>query len=560
MSDLTQFDNIYLNQSSRPGRLRFVQSGLGWKSATQANLQPFLLPQAEVVSAQWSRAAKGYECRILTKDRGVVQFDGFDLDDFDSLKSTIKHHFNIGLETKEHCIRGWNWGKSDFGRSELIFNISNRPAFEVSYGQVINSNLVGKNEVAVELGHENDIDIRGSSGVKDELVEMRFYVPGVITKEEPGDDSDGTEGKENEETEEQSAAQVFYDTLKDRADIGQVAGDTIVSFSDVMFLTPRGRYDIDMYPTSLRLRGKTYDYKIQYSAIQRLFLLPKPDELYNILVIQLDPPLRQGQTRYQFLVVQFLKEEEIEVEVNLEDDEFEQKYADKLKKKYDQPAHEVVAQVFRGLSGQKITVPGSFTSIHGQAGVKCSLKASEGYIYFLDKSFLFIPKPTLYMACSDVSYVTFSRVGGSVSSSRTFDLTVTLKNGTEHQFSSINREEQSQIEQHLKSKNIRVKNDLVEEQSMLAAALGDDSDDSDVDVAPRGDRGSASEDEESVDEDFVGEDSDDSDVAEEYDENHNSSGSGSDSEAGYDEEDVVEDEEYESEEKGPAKKKTKTKK
>jgi hypothetical protein len=45
-----------------------------------------------------------------------------------------------------------------------------------------------------------------------------------------------------------------------------------------------GRYDIDMFPTFLRLRGKTYDYKILYSSITRLFLL-SPDDLHVEMVV-----------------------------------------------------------------------------------------------------------------------------------------------------------------------------------------------------------------------------------------------------------------------------------
>jgi structure-specific recognition protein 1 len=83
--------------------------------------------------------------------------------------------------------------------------------------------------------------------------------------------------------------------------------------------TPRGRYDIDMYDTFLRLRGKTYDYKISYDQVVRLFLLPKPDDAHVLFVVGVDPPLRQGQTRYGFLVVQFTREEDMEVELNIEE-------------------------------------------------------------------------------------------------------------------------------------------------------------------------------------------------------------------------------------------------
>lgn len=35
--------------------------------------------------------------------------------------------------------------------------------------------------------------------------------------------------------------------------------------------------------------------------------------------VQLDPPIRQGQTRYPFLVMQFAKDEEIDAELNLDE-------------------------------------------------------------------------------------------------------------------------------------------------------------------------------------------------------------------------------------------------
>ncbi|KAK9460270.1 uncharacterized protein V1516DRAFT_676179 [Lipomyces oligophaga] len=534
MADMTQFDNIYFNQSAKSGRLRFANSGLGWKCASKSvTLPPFLLPQSEVISANWSRAAKGYECRVLTKDRGVVQFDGFDVDDFEKLKNTVKHHFDVVLESKQHSIRGWNWGKAEFERSEMVFQVSNRPAFEIPYAQVTNSNLVGKSEVALELNNDQEISVRGPSAVLDELVEMRFYIPGTVVKGEDEEDED--DGGDQSDVEDLNAAMAFYETIKDRADIGQVAGDSIVSFSDIRFLTPRGRYAIDMYASYLRLSGKTYDYKIQYDNIQKLFLLPMPDDMHNVFVIQLVSPLRQGQTRYPFLVVQFLREEELEVELNLSNEEFQEKYADKLKKSYDQAAHEVFGQILRGLSGRKITVPGSFTSMHGQAAVKCSLKANEGHLYLLDKSFLFIPKPSLLMLFADISFVTLSRVSSGISSSRTFDITVTMKAGQSHQFSNINREEQQTIEDFIKFRNLEMKNDLVEEQTYLESVMGADSDSDEA-----GARGSASDDEESVDEDFKA-DSDDSDVAEEYDENAAFSGSDEDS-AGNVEDDVDEDE------------------
>lgn len=103
--------------------------------------------------------------------------------------------------------------------------------------------------------------------------------------------------------------------------------------------------------------------------------------------------------------------------------------------------YQVVTKVFKGLSGKKVIQPSKdFSSHHQQAGVKCSIKANEGLLYFLDKSLMFVPKPATYIQLENVAVVTMSRVGGAVSASRTFDITVSLKGGLgEHQFSNINR-------------------------------------------------------------------------------------------------------------------------
>lgn len=108
------------------------------------------------------------------------------------------------------------------------------------------------------------------------MVEIRFHVPGTQSKVK-GSDA-GSQKSDDEEEEEVSAAQAFHETIKDRANIGQISGNMILSFEEVLVLTPRGRYDMDMFPDFLRLRGKTYDYKIAFTSIGRLFLLPKDDQ------------------------------------------------------------------------------------------------------------------------------------------------------------------------------------------------------------------------------------------------------------------------------------------
>lgn len=48
-----------------------------------------------------------------------------------------------------------------------------------------------------------------------------------------------------------------------------------------------------------------------------MFLLPHKDQRHMFLVLHINPPIRQGQTRYPFLVLEFAKDEFIEVEIAL---------------------------------------------------------------------------------------------------------------------------------------------------------------------------------------------------------------------------------------------------
>lgn len=48
-------------------------------------------------------------------------------------------------------------------------------------------------------------------------------------------------------------------------------------------------------------------------------MLPKPDDMHYVFVLGLDPPLRQGQTRYPYLCFQFEKDEEVECDLNMDE-------------------------------------------------------------------------------------------------------------------------------------------------------------------------------------------------------------------------------------------------
>jgi len=155
---------------------------------------------------------------------------------------------------------------------DLVFLVGNKPAFEIPLPSIANSNIAGKTEVSLEFIQPDKNPTKSAKNAPDELMELRMYIP-------------GTQQKDDEEGEEISSAQVFHDTIKEKADIGQVTGESIVIFHEVLVSTPRGRYDIHMFPNFLRLHGKTYDYKVPYNTISRMFLLPRADEQNVSLVV-----------------------------------------------------------------------------------------------------------------------------------------------------------------------------------------------------------------------------------------------------------------------------------
>jgi structure-specific recognition protein 1 len=120
---------------------------------------------------------------------------------------------------------------------------------------------------------------------------------------------------------------------------------------------------------------------------------------------------------------------------------------EKLEPHYEAPTYEIVSTLCKTLTQRKVTVPSDFKSQYDAAAFKCSMKANEGYLYPLEKCFLFIPKPPTFIPNQDIESVTFARIssaaagsrGFDAGGSRTFDIKFTMKSGLEYQFSSINR-------------------------------------------------------------------------------------------------------------------------
>jgi len=75
----------------------------------------------------------------------------------------------------------------------------------------------------------------------------------------------------------------------------------------------------------------------------------------------------------------------------------------------------------------RIIIPGDFksgTDDKSQA-ISCSVKVSEGFLYPLKTSMIFIQKPIIYIKLKDIKYVEFSRIGSTTGGTgRSFDFSI----------------------------------------------------------------------------------------------------------------------------------------
>ena len=186
--------------------------------------------------------------------------------------------------------RACGWVVRLFPTGQLLsFDIGDQPVFEIPLSNVSQC-TTGKNEVTLEFHQNDDAEVS--------LMEVRFYVPptqedGVDPVEVrppallsgPGQPVAGSLRLSDPRVPRQAFAQ----NVLSKADVIQATGDAICIFRELQCLTPRGRYDIRIYPTFLHLHGKTFDYKIPYTTVLRLFLLPHKDQRQMFFVVSRNP-------------------------------------------------------------------------------------------------------------------------------------------------------------------------------------------------------------------------------------------------------------------------------
>ncbi|GFT56354.1 FACT complex subunit SSRP1 [Nephila pilipes] len=495
-----------------PGRLKLTNQTIIFKNNKTGKVDQ--IQASEIESIKWHRLAAAHCLRIMLQSGNMYRFGGFSETDHEKLGKFFQANYEKELKNKEMCLKGWNWGTAKFQGSVLSFDVDKSTTFEVPLTNVSHCTSA-KNEVTLEFHQNDDVPVS--------LMELRFHIP-----TDPNNSVD--------------PVQAFVDNVLSKASIIQATGDAICTFKELQCLTPRGRYDIKVFPTFIQLHGKTFDYKIPLPTILRLFLLPHKDNRQMFFVLSLDPPIKQGQTRYQFLILLFSKEEEITVDLSLSEEDIKEKYEDKLQKEMSGPTFEVISRVMKAIVQRKITVPGSFKGHSGTQAITCSYRAGNGLLYPLERGVIYIHKPPVHIRFDEIACVNFARSGGST---RSFDFEIEIKTGMVHTFSSIEKEEYGRLFDFVNSKKLRIKNCNLGLSTKEKPAYKEDLVDSDEEDEPDAylqrvkaegrerEEGGGSTDEESSDESFAPEESG-SEVAEEYDSNPPTSSDSDDDEEGSD--------------------------
>lgn len=433
-----------------PGRLKFAEQNIIFKNSRTGKVEQ--INSSDVELANWQKFIDNWGVRLFLKNGTLHRFSGFKETEKEKIAKFFKSSYSLDMLEKELSVKGWNSGTAKFSGAVLSFDIGNHSAFEIPLSYVSQC-PTGKNEVTMEFHPNDDAPVS--------LLEMRFYIPPA----ELAGDLDPVEA--------------FHKQVMKNASVISVSGDAIAIFREVYCLTPRGRYDIKIFQAFFQLHGKTFDYKIPTSTVLRLFMLPHKDGRQFFFVISLDPPIKQGQTRYHYLVFLFGQDDETSIELPFTEEELKEKYEDKLEKEIQGPTFEVLGKVMKAIVNRKITTPGNFKGASGTPAIGCSYKAAAGYLYPLERGFIFIHKPPLHIRFEEIASVNFARSGGST---RSFDFEVELKSSIVHTFSSIEKEEYGKLYDFITGKKLRVKN--LGKMDKPSYGGGEDFGDSDQEGAP----------------------------------------------------------------------------
>lgn len=170
----------------------------------------------------------------------------------------------------------------------------------------------------------------------------------------------------------------------------------------------------------MQMRGTPYNFNIPYENMDCGFVLQKELTSRYAFLLCLTKPIRVGNQKYQNLVLETLDDHAVELEFKLSQDDLDARYGG-IQKVISKPLSQLFGTVFKTVTGTKVFRPDQFRASNGGYCIRCSIKANQGLLYPMSKSFIFIHKPTVIIKFVDIEVVEFERYKPNANSGMTFN-------------------------------------------------------------------------------------------------------------------------------------------
>jgi len=210
--------------------------------------------------------------------------------------------------------------------------------------KLFDMNIENVSLCVVPANNRDDIEIQfadnqGKDKKEDMLVQMTLHFP-------TGEDDEGV-----------TQAESYHAQIMSTGVIKSVTGDIIVEFSREQgnFVTPRGKYALQLTSNYLHMQGAQYAYKIQYSDMDSFFLLPKLDSGRIAFVISLKKPIRQGNQKYYNLVLETHGVENT-ININLSQEEIDERFGGQLAPQMTMPMSSLFGKIFKVITEVKVSM------------------------------------------------------------------------------------------------------------------------------------------------------------------------------------------------------------
>eukprot|EP01041_Mallomonas_annulata_P013551 gene13551-28745_t len=216
--------------------------------------------------------------------------------------------------------------------------------------------------------------------------------------------------------------------LKDLSGGGS-AGMQYLVLDNAQFFEPRGRHNISIGGDGFEIVGKNISLRSLWNNIDNISFIPSSSsskkEGEDLLALSLKTPLKNGNKDMKNILIVLSRSKSLDVQ---------QPYP------ISGTEARVVSVLLEHLWKHKLTIPNPsvFQSANANSFFRCYKGVQEGVLYLLSKGILFV-KPMLFLSVDAIESVVAGRGGSAVT--RYIDLIVATNEGTNIEFTNIEREE-----------------------------------------------------------------------------------------------------------------------